>query len=50
MDNNGGWGEGVETGERWGGLGIRLGWGEKTENCTWITIKLEGGKSISYKA
>ena len=30
MDNNGG----VETGGRWGGLGVRLGWGEKAENCT----------------
>ena len=27
-------GGGVETGGRWGGLGIRLGWGEKAENCT----------------
>ena len=27
-------------GGRWGGLQIRLGWGEKAENCTWITIKL----------
>ena len=23
---------GVETGGRWGGLGVRLGWGEKSEN------------------
>ena len=21
-------------GGRWGGLGVRLGWGEKAENCT----------------
>ena len=28
-------------GERWGGLGVRLGWGEKAENCTSTTIKLE---------
>ena len=25
---------GVELGRRWGELGIRLGWGEKAENCT----------------
>ena len=34
MDNNWGWGGGIEMGGRWGGLGIRLGWGEKAENCT----------------
>ena len=27
-------GGGVETGGRWGGLGVRLGWREKAENCT----------------
>ena len=41
MDNNG---VGVETGGRWGGLGVRLVWGEKAENCTRTTIKLEGKK------
>ena len=37
MDNNGGCGGCggvVETGRRWGGLGVRLAWGEKAENCT----------------
>ena len=29
-----GWGGVVEMGGRWGGLGVRLGWGEKAENCT----------------
>ena len=24
----------VETGRRWGGLGVRLGWREKAEKCT----------------
>ena len=33
------WGWGM--GGRWGGLGVSLGWGEKAENCTWTTIKLE---------
>ena len=31
MDNNR---EGVETGGRWGGLAVGLGWGEKAENFT----------------
>ena len=55
MDNNGGgWVGGVKTGGRWGGLGVRLGWGEKAENCTRTTIKLEkknkeaGDISINY--
>ena len=29
---------GVETGGRWGGLGVRLGWGEKAENLSLIHI------------
>ena len=32
--NNRGWGGVVEMGEWRGGLGVRLGWGEKAENCT----------------
>ena len=42
MDNN--WGEVVEMGGWWEGLGVRLGWGEKAENCTCTTIKLERKK------
>ena len=34
MDNNGGLGGVVDMGGRWGGLGLRLQWGEKAENCT----------------
>ena len=42
MDNNGS--GRVEMVGRWGGLGVRLGWGKKAENCTWTTIKSEGKK------
>ena len=37
MDNNregGANGRWVEMGGSWGGLGARLGWGKKAENCT----------------
>ena len=37
---------GVEMGERWGGLGVRPGWGEKAENCTGTTIKLEEKRNL----
>ena len=48
MDNNGR--GGLEMGGRWGGLGISRGWGEKAENCIWITIKLENKlKKIKLK-
>ena len=44
MDNNRGWGGVVEMGGKWGELGVRLGCGEKAENCTSITIKLKNLK------
>ena len=35
----GGLGGVVEMGGRWGGLGVRLGWGEKAENLNNNKIK-----------
>ena len=32
-------------------IGVRLGWGEKAENCTWTTIKLgKKPKRITWKS
>ena len=37
----------METGGRWAGLGVRLGWRGKAENSIGITIKLEKKKKRS---
>ena len=41
-------GVGVEVGGRWGGLGVRLGWGGKAENCTQTTIKFKINNKGAY--